>query len=105
MPLIERVLTAVTAQNDHLGKRVESSAFMAWSVGPRMTRIENTQATIKSDIASLKTDTVEIKAMMIAMFCDFREQSFSTPSSKQPDDPSHTTPKDNRGKGIARDTD
>nr|GFC98578.1 hypothetical protein [Tanacetum cinerariifolium] len=60
---------AVTAQNDHLAKWVVSSASMARSVGPRMTMIENTHANIQSDIASLKTDTSAIKAMMTGIFC------------------------------------
>ncbi|GKA46340.1 UDP-glycosyltransferase 83A1 [Tanacetum coccineum] len=44
----------------------------AWSVGPQMTMIENTQASIQSDLASLKTDTFEIKSMMIEIFCAFK---------------------------------
>ncbi|GJU47680.1 hypothetical protein Tco_1217235 [Tanacetum coccineum] len=71
---------AMTAQNDHLAKWAESSALMAWSVGPRMTMIENTQA----NIASLKTNTSEIKAMMTEIFCASKGQSFSTPSSSVP---------------------
>ncbi|GJR32151.1 hypothetical protein Tco_1108383 [Tanacetum coccineum] len=47
----------------------------------KMTRIENTQATIQSDIASLKTYTSKIKAMMTEIFYAFNGQSFSTPSS------------------------
>ncbi|GJT70769.1 retrovirus-related pol polyprotein from transposon TNT 1-94 [Tanacetum coccineum] len=43
---VESLLAAVTAQNDHLAKWVESSALMAWSIIPRMTRIENTQTNI-----------------------------------------------------------
>ncbi|GJU92576.1 hypothetical protein Tco_1317332 [Tanacetum coccineum] len=62
----------------------ESSASIAWSVGPQMTMIENTQASIQSDLASLKTDTFEIKSMMIEIFCAFKGQSFSTPSSSMP---------------------
>ncbi|GKB90131.1 hypothetical protein Tco_0962403 [Tanacetum coccineum] len=74
----------VTAQNDHLAKWTESSASMAWSVGPRMTRSENFQANIQSNIASLKTNTFEIKAMVIEIFYAFKGQSFSTPSSSVP---------------------
>ncbi|GJR80542.1 hypothetical protein Tco_0151327 [Tanacetum coccineum] len=51
---IDSLKADVTTQNDHLAKWAESSASMAWSVGPRMTRIENTQGNIKSDLASLK---------------------------------------------------
>nr|GEV56165.1 ribonuclease H-like domain-containing protein [Tanacetum cinerariifolium] len=43
---IESLQVVVTAQNDHLAKWVVSSASMAWSVGPQMTMIENTQANI-----------------------------------------------------------
>ncbi|GKC49100.1 hypothetical protein Tco_1071845 [Tanacetum coccineum] len=62
---VDSLQAAMNAQNDHLDKWVESSAFMAWSIGPRMTRIESTQATIQSDITSLRTYTTDIKAMMI----------------------------------------
>ncbi|GJT24961.1 hypothetical protein Tco_0894898 [Tanacetum coccineum] len=83
--LNKKVLEAdVTAQNDHLAKWTESSASMAWSVGPKMTRSENSQANIQSNIASLKTNTFEIKAMMIEIFYAFKGQSLSTPSSSVP---------------------
>ncbi|GJU31206.1 hypothetical protein Tco_1174795 [Tanacetum coccineum] len=74
---IESLLAAFTAQNDHLAKWAKSFASMAWSVGPRMTRIENTQVTIQSNIASLKTDTADIKATMNKIFYAFRGQPFS----------------------------
>ncbi|GJV94042.1 hypothetical protein Tco_1541855 [Tanacetum coccineum] len=151
---VESLLAAVIAQNDHLTKWVESTALIAWSVGPQMTRIENTQATIQSDIASLKINTADIKAMMTKIFCAFKgHPTEETPSltegekddmiteetvSKtadvkkehvqepqdtepipiiiltdpivevqvpQPENPLHTTPKPDRGKDIARDTD
>nr|GEV81039.1 retrovirus-related Pol polyprotein from transposon TNT 1-94 [Tanacetum cinerariifolium] len=39
---VDSLQADVTTQNDHLAKWAESSASMAWSVSPRMTRIENT---------------------------------------------------------------
>ncbi|GJR08524.1 hypothetical protein Tco_0791176 [Tanacetum coccineum] len=69
---------------DHLAKWAESSALMAWSVSPRMTRIKNTQDNIQSNIASLKIDTSKIKVMMTEIFCAFKRQPFSTPSSSVP---------------------
>ncbi|GKE38471.1 hypothetical protein Tco_1461876 [Tanacetum coccineum] len=54
---------------------------MAWSVGPRMTRIENTQANIQSDLASLKTDTFEIKAMMTRYFVPLKDSPFLLPQA------------------------
>ncbi|GJZ33227.1 hypothetical protein Tco_0578663 [Tanacetum coccineum] len=56
--IVESLLAIVTAQNDHLAKWAESSASMAWS-----------------------TDTANIKAIMTEMFCAFKWQPFSTPSS------------------------
>nr|GEZ47640.1 hypothetical protein [Tanacetum cinerariifolium] len=50
---IKSLQAAVTAQNDHLTRWTKSFASLAWNVGRRMTRIKNTQATIKSDIVSL----------------------------------------------------
>ncbi|GJT32224.1 retrovirus-related pol polyprotein from transposon TNT 1-94 [Tanacetum coccineum] len=69
---VDSLQAVITAQNDHLAKWAESSALMAWSVCPGITRIENTQATILSDIASLKKDTSKIKDMMIEIFCAFK---------------------------------
>nr|GEZ60737.1 hypothetical protein [Tanacetum cinerariifolium] len=60
---IESLQADIISQNDHRAKRAESFALMAWSVGPKMTRIENTYATIQSNMAILKTDTDDIKAM------------------------------------------
>ncbi|GKE53311.1 hypothetical protein Tco_1488467, partial [Tanacetum coccineum] len=92
--IIESLQAVITAQNDHLAKWVESSTSMAWSVGPRMTRIENTQIDIQYDIASLKTDTAEIKAMMAEIFYAFRGQPFSAPhrvkDEEKKENPSHT---------------
>ncbi|GJU75401.1 hypothetical protein Tco_1272471 [Tanacetum coccineum] len=90
--IIESLQAAITAQNDHLAKWAESSASMAWSVGPRMTRIENTQIDIQYDISSLKTDTAEIKAMMTEIFYAFRGQPFSAPhrDEEKKENPSHT---------------
>ncbi|GKD66946.1 hypothetical protein Tco_1309054, partial [Tanacetum coccineum] len=65
---IDSLQDTMTAQNDHLAKWAESFALIAWGVGPRMTRIENTQANIQSDIATLKAETSEIKAMMTEIF-------------------------------------
>ncbi|GJY78014.1 hypothetical protein Tco_0483815, partial [Tanacetum coccineum] len=46
--------------------------------------IENTQAHIQSDIASLRQDISEIKNMMTKILCAFKGQSYSTPSSSVP---------------------
>ncbi|GKA02745.1 hypothetical protein Tco_0675526 [Tanacetum coccineum] len=45
-----------------------------------LLREANVPESIKSDIALLKTDTADIKAMVIEIFCAFKGQTFSTPS-------------------------
>ncbi|GJS02372.1 hypothetical protein Tco_0318880 [Tanacetum coccineum] len=66
------------AQNDHLAIWVESSRSMAWNVGPMLSKIENTQTIIQSDLTLLKTYTVNIKAMVTEIFCAFKGSLFST---------------------------
>ncbi|GJZ92546.1 hypothetical protein Tco_0664611 [Tanacetum coccineum] len=62
---VDSLNAAITAQNDHLAKWVESYALLAWSVGPRMNRIKNTQASIQSDLASLKQDILKSRVQQL----------------------------------------
>ncbi|GKC28385.1 hypothetical protein Tco_1035679 [Tanacetum coccineum] len=77
--MVESLQAAITTQNAHLTQWAKSTDSMAWSVGLRMTRIENTQATIQFDLASLKTSTTDIKALMIKMYCALSGHPFSAP--------------------------
>ncbi|GKC78304.1 hypothetical protein Tco_1129078 [Tanacetum coccineum] len=123
----------------------ESYRSLAWNVGLRLTKIQLSQESIKSDIALLKANIFDIKKMVSEMFHAFKATSSSTPSrsvvpiqSVNPttsvtpkaqiieisSKPSHTnsiiditppkdkpesssfiTPRVDKGKGIARDTD
>ncbi|GJU35901.1 hypothetical protein Tco_1184255 [Tanacetum coccineum] len=78
LPSINFTITSLQAslitQNDHLANLAESSALMAWSVNPRMTKIENTQLTIQFDIAILKTDMVDIKPWSLKFFVPLKEK-------------------------------
>ncbi|GJT36673.1 hypothetical protein Tco_0927092 [Tanacetum coccineum] len=104
---IKSIQAAVTAQNDHLAKWVESSASLACNVGPRLTKIENTQAVIQSDMATLRTDTIDIKAMFMQLlglgenskhivhdspFCPSPEKP-----SERPDEEAKKTPSQPKG--------
>ncbi|GKE24403.1 hypothetical protein Tco_1435915 [Tanacetum coccineum] len=51
------------------------------SLQTRITNIENTQVTMPSNIASIKTDTSTMKEMVIEMFNAFNGPSSSNPSS------------------------
>ncbi|GKA06842.1 hypothetical protein Tco_0686066 [Tanacetum coccineum] len=59
--IVESLKTVVDAQNDHLDTWAKSSTNLAWSVGPRLTKIKHTQALIQDDISSLKENTYKIK--------------------------------------------
>ncbi|GKD88011.1 hypothetical protein Tco_1359165 [Tanacetum coccineum] len=45
---------------------------MAWNLGPRMTAIESSQAKIRSEISSLRKDTLDIKSMMTEIYQAFK---------------------------------
>nr|GEZ39615.1 hypothetical protein [Tanacetum cinerariifolium] len=59
-------------ENNLFAKWVESPASIAWSVGPRLTKIENTLAIIQIDLATLKTNTPDIKSMVTEIFYAFK---------------------------------
>ncbi|GJX90389.1 hypothetical protein Tco_0343715 [Tanacetum coccineum] len=82
--IVESLKAIVDAQNDHLAKWAKSSTNLAWSVGPRLTKIENTQALMQAKISSLKKDTYNIKSMMTKIFYAFKGQPSSAPSSSVP---------------------
>nr|GEW99979.1 hypothetical protein [Tanacetum cinerariifolium] len=63
---------AIIAQNNLFAKWVESPASIAWSVGLRLTKIENAQAIIQIDLATLKTNTLDIKSMVTEIFYAFK---------------------------------
>ncbi|GJW33877.1 hypothetical protein Tco_0053909 [Tanacetum coccineum] len=61
MNTLEAIRNTLNAQMDHLSTRTESSRSMAWNVGFRLTKIENTQTVIQIDLALLETDIAHIK--------------------------------------------
>ncbi|GJX18721.1 hypothetical protein Tco_0221398 [Tanacetum coccineum] len=64
--------TALT-QEEHLASWAKSSTSMAWNLGPRMTAVESSQDKIRSEISSLKKDTLDIKSMMTEIYQSFKE--------------------------------
>nr|GEU30165.1 hypothetical protein [Tanacetum cinerariifolium] len=84
--LVEFLHATALRQEEHLALWAKSSTSMAWNLGPRMTAIESYFAKIKSEISSLRKDTLEIKSMMTEIYQAFKGQ-FSIPSSSVP----HTT--------------
>ncbi|GJT48487.1 hypothetical protein Tco_0974644 [Tanacetum coccineum] len=79
---VKSLQASALRQDKHLAAWAKSSTSMAWSLGPRLTNIELTQAAIQSDISSLKQYTFEIKFMMSKIFCAFKGQT--PPSSSVP---------------------
>ncbi|GKA20038.1 hypothetical protein Tco_0699953 [Tanacetum coccineum] len=81
--LVETMKADLDAKIDHLATWAKYSTPMAWNVGSRLIKIEHTQALMKADLSSLKSDTLEIKSMMREIYQAFKGQS-STPSSSMP---------------------
>nr|GEW51505.1 hypothetical protein [Tanacetum cinerariifolium] len=71
LPLTERQLVKYL-------KKAKYFTSMAWNVGPRLTKIEHTQALMQAYLSFLKSHTSKIKSMMIEIY-----QAFTEP-------PSHT---------------
>ncbi|GJU33669.1 hypothetical protein Tco_1182023 [Tanacetum coccineum] len=78
--LVESFQAIALIQDENLSSWAKSSTLMAWNLGPRMTSVESSQAEIRYEISSLKSDTSEIKSTMTEIYKAFKGQS-STPSS------------------------
>ncbi|GJS61031.1 hypothetical protein Tco_0655815 [Tanacetum coccineum] len=76
--LVETMKVSLDAQNDHLETWDKSSTSMALNVGPRLTKIEHTQALMQADLSSLKSYTLEIKLMMTKIYQAFKAEEEPT---------------------------
>ncbi|GJR35554.1 zinc finger, CCHC-type containing protein [Tanacetum coccineum] len=68
MHIVEAIQNTVNAQAAHRDTLAESYKSLAWNAGPRLTKIELTQESIKSNIASFKISITDIKAMVTEIF-------------------------------------
>ncbi|GKD70685.1 hypothetical protein Tco_1324775, partial [Tanacetum coccineum] len=68
MHIVEAIQNTVNAQAAYRDTLDESYKSLAWNAGPRLTKIELTQESIKSDIASFKISITDIKAMVTEIF-------------------------------------
>jgi hypothetical protein len=55
----------------------QRSTSLAWTLGSRMTTLENAQATLDSKVSNIQQDTKEIKSMMTEIFQAFKGTSTS----------------------------
>ncbi|GJZ14545.1 hypothetical protein Tco_0550222 [Tanacetum coccineum] len=78
---IQNIVNALAARHETLAN---SYRYLAWNVSPRLTKIKLNQESIKSDLASLKDDTSDIKTMMVEIFYAFKGQPFSASSCSVP---------------------
>ncbi|GJR27209.1 hypothetical protein Tco_1103441 [Tanacetum coccineum] len=76
--LVESLQATALKQEEHLASWAKSSTSMAWNLSPRMTAVESSQAALRSEISSLKQDTLEIKSMMTEIFQAFKGQEHVT---------------------------
>ncbi|GKA21587.1 hypothetical protein Tco_0701576 [Tanacetum coccineum] len=64
MHTLKAIQNAINAQVDHHDTLAESYRSLAYNVGPRLTKIKLSQESIRSDIASLKVNTFDIKEIV-----------------------------------------
>ncbi|GJT32638.1 hypothetical protein Tco_0923057 [Tanacetum coccineum] len=81
--LLKMIQATALSQDKHLAEWVKPSTSMAWNLGPRMSAIENSQASIRTEVSSLKQDTSYIKSTMTEIYQAFKGQS-SAPLSSVP---------------------
>ncbi|GJU42083.1 hypothetical protein Tco_1195040 [Tanacetum coccineum] len=82
--VVENLQAATLRKDVYLAAWARSSTSMAWNLGPKLTNIELTQATLQSDISSLRQDTLEINSVMNQILNAFKGHSSSAPSSSVP---------------------
>ncbi|GKA63764.1 hypothetical protein Tco_0763370, partial [Tanacetum coccineum] len=82
--VVENIQADTLRKDVHLAARARSSTSMAWNLGPKLTNIKLTQATLQSDISSLRQDTLEINSVMNQILNAFKGHSSSAPSSNVP---------------------
>ncbi|GKB47237.1 hypothetical protein Tco_0897990 [Tanacetum coccineum] len=123
-----RISSNVTEQEEASTAWMKSSTNMAWNLGSWMSGVELSQTALKRGISSLGKDTSEIKSMMTEMYATFQGHPSSAPSSSVTstlaltdiqanvegenanttvtEEPfSQATPKIDKGKGIATESD
>ncbi|GJY11461.1 hypothetical protein Tco_0379646, partial [Tanacetum coccineum] len=74
MSAVESLKATTLSQDKHLGEWAKSSTYRAWNLGLRLTAIKHSQATIRSEVSSFKSDTSKIKPMMTEIYNAFKGQ-------------------------------
>ncbi|GJX13759.1 hypothetical protein Tco_0205517 [Tanacetum coccineum] len=70
--LVKSLHATALSQEKYLAEWAKSLTSMAWNLGPRMIAIEWSQAAIRTEISSLKQDTLDIKSMMTEIYQAFK---------------------------------
>ncbi|GKE29658.1 hypothetical protein Tco_1445042 [Tanacetum coccineum] len=65
---VESLQATAISQDQHLSAWAKSSTSMAWNLGTRLTAIEISQAKIRAETSSLKSDTSKMKLMMTEIY-------------------------------------
>ncbi|GKB30452.1 hypothetical protein Tco_0869853 [Tanacetum coccineum] len=80
MHTLEAIQNTINTQANHHDTLCKSYRSLSWNFGPLLTKIEDSQDLMKSNLATLIADTSNIKEMVIKMFYAFKGPLFSTPS-------------------------
>ncbi|GJX33847.1 hypothetical protein Tco_0245404 [Tanacetum coccineum] len=63
----------------------KSSTSIAWNLGPRISATERSQADIRTEVSSLRQDTLDIKSIMIDIYQTFKVFTKEPPSHTEGD--------------------
>ncbi|GJW27695.1 hypothetical protein Tco_0044570 [Tanacetum coccineum] len=80
----EAIQGAVNQQHAHHTTFDRPIRSLTWNLGPRLTKIEETQTNIQTDLAIIKTSTSEIESVVSEIYQVFKSPTSFTPLGSSP---------------------
>ena len=78
------ISSSLSLMEKNLGAWAKSSNSLAWNLGPRMSAIESTQASLDAKVSTLQKDTFDMKTMLTELYKAFKGSSTPTASLDPP---------------------
>ena len=81
---VASISSSLSLMEKNLGAWAKSSNSLAWNLGPRMSAIESTQASLDAKVSTLQKDTFDMKTMLTELYKAFKGSSTPTASLDPP---------------------
>ena len=75
---VESLKSSFTTLEESVAAQSQKSTSLAWTMGSRITALENAQAALDSKVSTIHQDTAEIKSMLTENFQAFKGTSTSS---------------------------